>query len=95
MTQESLRSCSPACTSAWRERFGRPRVAPAARHGDARHRADARTWHGNGGEPGDPGSGSGGPCPGLESLAVQSRPGHPGLAELLRQLIDALGKAGI
>jgi len=26
---------------------------------------------------------------------VQFEAGHPGLAELLRQLIDALGKAGI
>jgi len=33
--------------------------------------------------------------PRLESLAVQFEAGHPGLAELLRQLIDALGKAGI
>ena len=34
-------------------------------------------------------------APRLESLAVQFEAGHPGLAELLRQLIDALGKAGI
>jgi predicted component of type VI protein secretion system len=33
--------------------------------------------------------------PRLESLAVQFEAGHPGLAELLRLLIDALGKAGI
>ena len=33
--------------------------------------------------------------PRLESLAVRFEAGHPGLAELLRQLIDALGKAGI
>jgi predicted component of type VI protein secretion system len=33
--------------------------------------------------------------PRLESLAVQFEAGHPGLAELLRRLIDALGKAGI
>ncbi len=31
----------------------------------------------------------------LESLAVQFEAGHPGLAELMRRLIDALGKAGI
>jgi len=31
----------------------------------------------------------------LESLAVKFEAGHPGLAEALRQLIDALGKAGI
>ena len=31
----------------------------------------------------------------LESLAVRFEAGHPGLAELLRELIDALGKAGI
>jgi hypothetical protein len=34
-------------------------------------------------------------APRLESLAVQFEAGHPGFAELLRQLIDALGKAGI
>jgi predicted component of type VI protein secretion system len=34
-------------------------------------------------------------APRLESLAVQFEAGHPGLAETLRQLIDALGKAGI
>ena len=34
-------------------------------------------------------------APRLESLAVHFEAGHPGLAELLRQLIDALGKAGI
>jgi hypothetical protein len=31
----------------------------------------------------------------LEELAVDFQAGHPQLAELLRQLIDALGKAGI
>lgn len=31
----------------------------------------------------------------LEGLAVEFEAGHPQLAELLRQLIDALGKAGI
>ena len=31
----------------------------------------------------------------LEGLAVQFEAGHPQLAEVLRQLIDALGKAGI
>jgi hypothetical protein len=31
----------------------------------------------------------------LESLAVQFEAGHPGLAEVLRELVDALGKAGI
>ena len=34
-------------------------------------------------------------APRLESLAVQFEAGHPGLAELLRRIIDALGKAGI
>jgi len=34
-------------------------------------------------------------APRLESLAVRFEAGHPGLAELLRELIDALGKAGI
>jgi hypothetical protein len=33
--------------------------------------------------------------PRLEALAVQFQAGHPQLAEVLRQLIDALGKAGI
>jgi Domain of unknown function (DUF4404) len=33
--------------------------------------------------------------PRLESLAVRFEAGHPGLAEALRELIDALGKAGI
>lgn len=36
-----------------------------------------------------------GQAPRLESLAVRFEAGHPGLAELLRRLIDALGKAGI
>ena len=31
----------------------------------------------------------------LESLAVQFEADHPQLAELLRRIIDALGKAGI
>ncbi len=31
----------------------------------------------------------------LEGLAVDFQAGHPQLAELLRQLVDALGKAGI
>ena len=31
----------------------------------------------------------------LESLAVRFEAGHPALAEALRALIDALGKAGI
>jgi len=31
----------------------------------------------------------------LESLAVQFEADHPQLAEVLRQLIDSLGKAGI
>lgn len=31
----------------------------------------------------------------LEALAVQFEAGHPALAQALRQLIDALGKAGI
>jgi predicted component of type VI protein secretion system len=34
-------------------------------------------------------------APRLESLAVQFEAGHPGLAALLRRLIDALVKAGI
>ena len=36
-----------------------------------------------------------GHVPRLESLAVRFQTDHPGLAELLRQLIDALGKLGI
>ena len=31
----------------------------------------------------------------LESLAVEFEAGHPGLAEVVRELVDALGKAGI
>ena len=31
----------------------------------------------------------------LESLAVRFEAGHPALAELLRQLIDVLGKGGV
>jgi Domain of unknown function (DUF4404) len=34
-------------------------------------------------------------APRLESLAVRFEVGHPGLAETLRELIDALVKAGI
>jgi predicted component of type VI protein secretion system len=34
-------------------------------------------------------------APRLESLAVRFEAGHPGVAQALRQLIDALGKAGI
>jgi len=34
-------------------------------------------------------------APRLESLAVKFEIGHPALAEALRELIDALGKAGI
>jgi hypothetical protein len=34
-------------------------------------------------------------APRLETLAVQFEAGHPGLAALLRRLIDALVKAGI
>ena len=34
-------------------------------------------------------------APRLETLAVKFEAGHPGLAETLRELIDALGKAGI
>jgi Domain of unknown function (DUF4404) len=33
--------------------------------------------------------------PRLESLAVRFEAGHPALAETLRELLDALGKAGI
>jgi len=32
---------------------------------------------------------------GLENLAVKFEAGHPALAESLRRLVDALGKAGI
>ena len=34
-------------------------------------------------------------APRLETLAVRFEAGNPGLAEALRELIDALGKAGI
>jgi Domain of unknown function (DUF4404) len=44
----------------------------------------------------DPGAaGAAAHAPRLESLAVRFEAGHPALAEALRQLIDALGKAGI
>jgi uncharacterized protein DUF4404 len=33
--------------------------------------------------------------PRLETLAVRFEARHPGLAEVLRELVDALGKAGI
>lgn len=33
--------------------------------------------------------------PRLETLAVRFEAGHPALAEALRELVDALGKAGI
>jgi AcrR family transcriptional regulator len=36
-----------------------------------------------------------GTAPRLESLAVRFEAGHPGLAKTLRELIDALVKAGI
>jgi hypothetical protein len=36
-----------------------------------------------------------GVAPRLESLAVRFEAGHPALAETLREIIDALGKAGI
>jgi predicted component of type VI protein secretion system len=34
-------------------------------------------------------------APRLDKLAVKFEAGHPGLAEVLRELVDALGKAGI
>ena len=34
-------------------------------------------------------------APSLESLAVNFEADHPGLAEVVRDVIDALGKAGI
>ena len=42
------------------------------------------------GDPGQPPNASG-----LEALAVKFEADHPALAETLRRLIDALGKAGI
>lgn len=39
--------------------------------------------------------GQGHPAPRLEELAVRFEAEHPALARALRQLIDALGKAGI
>lgn len=41
------------------------------------------------------GAGASGHAPRLEALAVQFEADHPALAELLRQLTDALGKFGI
>jgi hypothetical protein len=44
----------------------------------------------------DPGSTrAAGVAPRLESLAVRFEAGHPALAETLREVIDALAKAGI
>lgn len=34
-------------------------------------------------------------APRLETLAVKFEAGHPGLAVALRELVDALGKAGV
>jgi predicted component of type VI protein secretion system len=48
---------------------------------------------GQGGEDGGPAAAA--HTPRLESLAVRFEAGHPGLAEALRELIDALVKAGI
>ena len=49
-----------------------------------------------GGQALEPGSAPAGThSPRLESLAVRFEAGHPALAEVLRELIDALGKAGI
>jgi Domain of unknown function (DUF4404) len=47
--------------------------------------------------PGDdvPAAGVAAHLPRLEELAVQFQAAHPGLAATLRQLMDALGKAGI
>jgi hypothetical protein len=35
------------------------------------------------------------PAPRLEGLAVRFEADHPALADVLRQIVDALGKAGI
>jgi hypothetical protein len=43
----------------------------------------------------EPGAAAVAHTPRLEALAVKFEAGHPGLAQALRQLIDALGKAGI
>src|SRR5438105_14730745 len=56
-----------------RERFGRPRGASAARHGDARHRARARLRRAH--RPGDPDSGNrAGPAAGIPGSALRGRP---------------------
>lgn len=39
--------------------------------------------------------GAGAAVPRLESLAVRFEASHPSLAETLREVVDALGKAGI
>jgi len=44
---------------------------------------------------GSPDEAAAGHAPRLETLAVRFEAGHPGLAEVLRELVDALGKAGI
>lgn len=43
----------------------------------------------------DSGAATAGHAPRLESLAVRFEAGHPALAETLRELMDALVKAGI
>ena len=43
---------------------------------------------------GSPAEGAGAHATRLETLAVRFEAGHPGLAEALRELVDALGKAG-
>ena len=42
-----------------------------------------------------PGGRATGVAPRLESLAVRFEAGHPALAETLREIIDALAKAGL
>lgn len=48
-----------------------------------------------GGKPPQPTAAISPPVPRLEALAVQFEAEHPALAGVLRQLADALGKAGI
>jgi uncharacterized protein DUF4404 len=50
---------------------------------------------GRGGATAEPAAVAAAHAPRLESLAVRFEAGHPGLAQALRQLTDALGKAGI
>ena len=84
-----------------RELLGRLRQHQAGKPMDADARRELGGVTGEleralGGGIADPGSArAAGVAPRLESLAVRFEAGHPALAETLREIIDALAKAGI